>query len=90
MRLIYDQLAKERSPSAEETIHISTPVVKSGEGEMERSFGGENFGVVEQKVATVLGPMLGKGLVRVDAKIRRGAPNVSLLFFFVLFLFCWK
>ncbi len=39
---------------------------------------GENFGVVEQKAANVLGPMLGKGLIRVDAKVRRAVPNVCV------------
>ncbi|KAF8519105.1 SNF2 family N-terminal domain-containing protein [Hysterangium stoloniferum] len=79
VRLRYDPLAKERSPTAEETIHISTPQTKTGEGADERSFGGDNFGVVEQKVASVLGPMLGKGLIRVDAKVRRGMPNLPIL-----------
>lgn len=76
VRLRYDPLAKERSPTAEETIHILTPQIRVGEGPDEKTYGGENFGVVEQKVATVLGPMLGKGLIRVDAKVRRGMPNV--------------
>ncbi|KIJ45051.1 hypothetical protein M422DRAFT_29907 [Sphaerobolus stellatus SS14] len=79
VRLRYDQLAKERNPLAEETIHILTPQWKVGEGDNEKVCGGDNFGVVEQRVATVLGPMLGKGLIRVDAKIRRGAPNLPIL-----------
>ncbi|KAF8578440.1 hypothetical protein K439DRAFT_1528852 [Ramaria rubella] len=49
------------------------------EGPDEKVVGGDNFGVVEQKVATVLGPMLGKGLIRVDAKVRRGMPNLPIL-----------
>lgn len=77
VRLRYDPMAKERSPTGDETIHILTPQTKIGEGVDERVFGGDNFGVVEQKVATVLGPMLGKGLIRVDGKVRRGIPNVS-------------
>jgi SWI/SNF-related matrix-associated actin-dependent regulator of chromatin subfamily A3 len=78
VRLRYDPVAKERSPTGEETIHILTPQTKVGEGPDEKVYGGENFGVVEQKVATVLGPMLGKGLIRVDAKVRRGMPNVRV------------
>jgi SWI/SNF-related matrix-associated actin-dependent regulator of chromatin subfamily A3 len=78
VRLRYDPIAKERSPTGDETIHILTPQTKYGEGADEKVYGGDNFGVVEQKVATVLGPMLGKGLIRVDAKIRRGVPNVSI------------
>ena len=78
VRLRYDPIAKERSPTGDETIQILTPQTKFGEGADEKVYGGENFGVVEQKVATVLGPMLGKGLIRVDAKIRRGVPNVGV------------
>ena len=78
VRLRYDPLAKERSATGDETIHILTPQTKYGDGADEKLFGGDNFGVVEQRVATVLGPMLGKGLIRVDAKIRRGIPNVSI------------
>lgn len=74
VRLQYDAALKQRNPNAEETIHIMTPPMRSANGEV---IPGENFGVVEQKVATVLGPMLGKGLIRLDAKVRRGVPNVS-------------
>lgn len=73
VRLQHDPTAKQRNPKAEETIHIKTPPAKTVSGEI---LPGENFGVVEQKVATVLGPMLGKGLIRIDAKVRRGVPNV--------------
>ena len=61
-----------RSGSSE-TIHIRTPNMQGPSGEV---VPGENFGVVEQKVATLLGPMLGKGLIRLDGKVRRGQPNV--------------
>jgi SWI/SNF-related matrix-associated actin-dependent regulator of chromatin subfamily A3 len=59
---------------ATETIHIKTPSSKTLSGELSQ---GETFGVVEQKVATDIGPTLGKGLIRLDAKVRRGSPNVS-------------
>ena len=39
---------------------------------------GDNFAVVEQKAATVLGPMLGKGLIRLDGRVRRGQPKVRI------------
>ena len=64
-----------KQPGTTETIHIKTPHIKSATGELSQ---GEAFGVVEQKVAAHLGPMLGKGLIRLDAKVRRGMPNVSI------------
>lgn len=79
VRLTYDLEAKQRSPNAEETINITTPPYKVGDGPNDPVHGGSVFGVVEQKAATVLGPMLGKGLIKMDAKIRRGAANVSCL-----------
>jgi SWI/SNF-related matrix-associated actin-dependent regulator of chromatin subfamily A3 len=57
-----------------ETIHIRSPNWRTPAGEQMQ---GENFAVMEQRVATVLGPMLGKGLIRIEARIRRGLPNVS-------------
>lgn len=59
-----------------ETIHIKAPDCKSDDGELKP---GEKFGVFEQRVATSLGPMLGKGLIRVDAKVRRQTSAVSPL-----------
>lgn len=61
-------------PGGSETIHITTPRLRAPNGEAVQ---GEGFGVVEQKVATSLGPMLGKGLIRLDGKVRKGMPNVS-------------
>lgn len=69
-------------PDNSETIHIRTPNLTNAEGE---SVPGESFGVVEQKVATYLGPMLGKGLIRLDGKVRRGPPNVRILSSQVMF-----
>ena len=60
--------------SGQDTIHIRTPTSRGTLGE---SLGGETFGVVEQKVASTVGPMLGKGLIRLEAKVRKGMPNVS-------------
>jgi SWI/SNF-related matrix-associated actin-dependent regulator of chromatin subfamily A3 len=72
VRLHYDH--NPNKPGGSETIHIRTPHVRGLNGEV---IEGEGFGVVEQKVATALGPMLGKGLIRLDAKVRKGLPNVS-------------
>jgi hypothetical protein len=63
-------------PGGSETIHIMTPRSRAPNGEAVQ---GEGFGVVEQKVATSLGPMLGKGLIRLDGKVRKGMPNVSFM-----------
>ncbi|KAA1467896.1 hypothetical protein DENSPDRAFT_833051 [Dentipellis sp. KUC8613] len=63
-------------PGSEDTIHIKTPSTRTAAGE---SHPGDPFGVVEQKVASALGPMLGKGLIRLDAKVRRGLPNLPIL-----------
>lgn len=63
-------------PDSTDTIHIRTPNTSNAKGE---SVPGESFGVVEQKVATYLGPMLGKGLIRLDGKVRRGPSNLPIL-----------
>jgi SWI/SNF-related matrix-associated actin-dependent regulator of chromatin subfamily A3 len=72
----------EHNPSkplaSQETIHIKSPNYRTANGETRN---GENFGVVEQKVATAIGPMLGKGLIRIEGRVRRGRPNVSAFFF---------
>ena len=74
VRLKYDADAKRVNPNAEETIHIKTPGTRNAAGEVTD---GETFGVVEQRMASYLGPLLGRGLIRLDAKVRVGAPNVS-------------
>jgi len=61
-------------PSAQDTIHIRTPTSRGTLGE---SLGGETFAVVEQKIANIVGPMLGKGLIRLEAKVRKGMPSVG-------------
>ncbi|GJJ09857.1 hypothetical protein Clacol_004081 [Clathrus columnatus] len=77
VRLRYDALARERSPPGVETIHIAIPPLKPEDGTEDRSYG-ENFGVVEQKVANIIGPMLGKGLIKVEAHVKRGPPNGNI------------
>lgn len=72
VRLQYEH--NPNNPGGSETIHIRTPHGKGPNGE---SIPSEAFGVIEQKVATYLGPMLGKGLIRLDAMVKKGAANVS-------------
>ncbi|KAJ7630768.1 SNF2 family N-terminal domain-containing protein [Roridomyces roridus] len=67
---------KPDKPGGAETIHIKTRQGRSPTGEQ---LFGEAFGVVEQKVATALGPMLGKALIRLEAKVRKGPPNLPIL-----------
>ncbi|KAG6821357.1 hypothetical protein H0H93_014154 [Arthromyces matolae] len=78
VRLQYEH--KPNKQSAPETINIRAPHARGPSGEQ---ILGEAFAVVEQKVATAIGPMLGKGLIRVDAKLRRGPPNVTSFTFLV-------
>ncbi|RDB28868.1 Helicase-like transcription factor CHR28 [Hypsizygus marmoreus] len=74
VRLQYEH--NPHKPGGSETIHIKAPHARGPNGE---TIAGEAFGVVEQKVATSLGPMLGKGLIRLDAKVRKGQPNLPIL-----------
>ncbi|KAJ6519651.1 SNF2 family N-terminal domain-containing protein [Mycena sanguinolenta] len=74
VRLQYEH--NPNKPGGAETIHIKAPQGRAANGEQ---FLGEAFGVIEQKVATALGPMLGKGLIRLDAKVRKGPPNLPIL-----------
>ncbi|KAI0756790.1 SNF2 family N-terminal domain-containing protein [Daedaleopsis nitida] len=75
VRLQYEHL-ENKPGGASETINIRPPSLKGHNGEI---IPGETFAVVEQKVATHLGPMLGKGLIRLDAKIRRGNRTLPIL-----------
>jgi SWI/SNF-related matrix-associated actin-dependent regulator of chromatin subfamily A3 len=81
VRLQYEYQAQKLT--SKETIHIKSPNSRGPNGE---NISGENFGVVEQKVADSLGPMLGKGLIRLDAKIRKGPPNVSTRYIFLVMI----
>lgn len=74
VRLQYERTA--HHPGSEDTISIRTPNKRTSDGEIHL---GENFAVVEQRVASVLGPMLGQGLIRVDSRIRRGNRHVRAL-----------
>ncbi|KAJ7042414.1 SNF2 family N-terminal domain-containing protein [Mycena alexandri] len=74
--VLYPYEHNPNKPGGAETIHIKAPQGRAPTGEQ---FLGEAFGVVEQKVATALGPMLGKGLIRLDAKVKKGQPNLPIL-----------
>ena len=69
------RLQYEHSPNAAgdpHTIHIK-PMIPNAQ-----FAGDEPFGAVEQRVASLLGPMLGRGMIRFDAKVRRCERNVSV------------
>jgi SWI/SNF-related matrix-associated actin-dependent regulator of chromatin subfamily A3 len=74
VRVLYER--KPHNVGSEDNISIRTPNKRSPNGEIHP---GENFAVVEQRVASVLGPMLGKGLIRVESRIRRGNRHVRVL-----------
>lgn len=76
VRLHYEHHPNRVSTSSE-TIHIRAPAERTPTGNV---ILGETFGVVEQRVATHLGVMLSKGLIRLEAKIRRGNPSVRAFF----------
>ena len=71
VRLQYERSS--HHPGSEDTVSIMTPNKRTQHGEIHP---GENFAVIERRVASVLGPMLGKGLIRVDSRIRRGNRHV--------------
>ena len=67
------KLQYERKPGNEDTVSIRTPHERTPHGEIPT---GENFAILERRVALVLGPMLGKGLIQVDSRIRKGNRDV--------------
>ncbi|KAG1715984.1 hypothetical protein ID866_1149 [Astraeus odoratus] len=73
VRLQYEH--NPHKPDVSETIHIKTPYGKASTNDISQ---GEAFAIVERRVASHLGPMLGKGLIRLDAKVRRiqGTPPI--------------
>jgi SWI/SNF-related matrix-associated actin-dependent regulator of chromatin subfamily A3 len=76
----YVPVRLQRDPkSKEHVIHITTPLVKGMNGEKS---GGEKFGCVPEHVADVIGPMMAKVLIRLEASIERGVfPNVCFPYF---------
>jgi SWI/SNF-related matrix-associated actin-dependent regulator of chromatin subfamily A3 len=75
VRLQYER-TPHHHPGSEDTVHIKTPNRRGPLGEIHP---GEDFAIVEQRVASILGPMLGKGLIRVDSRIRKGNRHVRIL-----------
>lgn len=71
VRLQYERSS--HNPGSEDSVSIRTPNKRTQLGEI---LPGENFAIIERRVASVLGPMLGKGLIRVDSRIRRGSRHV--------------
>ncbi|KAJ7865375.1 hypothetical protein B0H13DRAFT_2353043 [Mycena leptocephala] len=57
-------------------INILAPAALAPDGKQIPS---EVFGIIEEKAATALGPMLEKGLIRLGAKIRRDPANLRTL-----------
>jgi len=80
VRLKYDDAAKgrQRNPaqSAKETIQILVPRYKGGASGTEL-LGGEEFGVVEQRTAMALGPLMAKVLIRLKAHVRRTTTTTT-------------
>lgn len=83
VRLQYERTP--HHPGSEDTVHIKTPNRRGPHGEIHP---GEDFAIVEQRVASILGPMLGKGLIRVDSRIRKGNRHVRVLRFAEPFVSC--
>ena len=81
VRLLYERSS--HHPGGEDSVSIRTPNKRTPHGEI---LPGENFAVIERRVASVLGPMLGKGLIRVDSRIRRGSRHVSFMPFPAFYL----
>lgn len=73
VRLQYEHNPAPVRPDGAETVHLKVPSGRAANGD---PIHGAAFGVVEQKIATSLGPMLGKGLIRLDANIKRGLLEV--------------
>lgn len=54
------------------TIHIMAPLFEDANGDIS---GGEAFGRIPQPVANVIGPMLAKILIRLNASVERGRSS---------------
>ena len=64
-----------------ETIHLRAPTERTPTG---ITIPGQEFGVLEQRVSHCIGLMLLRGVIRIEAKIRRGNPPVRTFLSFVL------
>lgn len=78
--LVYEQ--NHPKGSGRDLIHIRTPTSRGASNE---TLGGDTFGMIELEVVDIVGPLLGKRVVRVEARIRKGFPNVSSGRWFFIF-----
>lgn len=79
--LKYDPAGRERSANGDETINAIPPSPIRVD-DSEDPFA-NTCGVVVQKVANVIGPMLGKGLIKVEAHVKRNNQPVSINAFYI-------
>ncbi|KIY45784.1 hypothetical protein FISHEDRAFT_48690 [Fistulina hepatica ATCC 64428] len=63
-----------KPPGEQDTIHVKIPNHKNAQNEIIQ---GQAFAFVEVRVAAKIGPMLAKGLIRVDAMIRKSRPGTQ-------------
>ncbi|KAF5374992.1 hypothetical protein D9758_000446 [Tetrapyrgos nigripes] len=69
------KLLHERNPNdSTEEIHIRVPTVQD-----DKVVAGDQFAVVDRKVSSHLGGMLGRGLIKIDAKIQKGPARIPIL-----------
>jgi SWI/SNF-related matrix-associated actin-dependent regulator of chromatin subfamily A3 len=75
VRLKYDDVSKRRQQnpgqSGEERIQIQVPHYEC----RPELLGGDEFGAVEQRTATVLGPLMAKRFIRLKARVRRATST---------------
>ena len=74
VKLRYDASKKRRgggvAGNGDQTINIASPTTAAGPG--------EDFGVVDQKAANVLAPLMERGLIRLEARVFKGSENVRM------------
>ncbi|KAG9098137.1 hypothetical protein FS749_004591 [Ceratobasidium sp. UAMH 11750] len=72
VKLRYDASKKRMGGvGGDQTINIASPTTSAGPG--------EDFGVVDQKAANVLAPLMERGLIRNEARVLKGSENPSIL-----------
>ncbi|KAG9118944.1 hypothetical protein FRC07_006271 [Ceratobasidium sp. 392] len=72
VKLRYDASKKRMGAmNGDQTINIASPTTSAGPG--------EDFGVVDQKAANVLAPLMERGLIRNEARVLKGSENPSIL-----------
>lgn len=66
----------ENKPDAQPTVNIRPPYMSIPDPQHNNP---EHFAVIEQKVAQHLGPLLARGLIRLDGKIQRMRQTDNLV-----------